>query len=57
MSTLARMPRTLTLALAFTLFAFAAAADDVQTLHALFDREWEGRMQRDPMFATSVGRH
>ncbi|HEX7832020.1 MAG TPA: DUF885 domain-containing protein [Thermoanaerobaculia bacterium] len=51
------MPRTLTLALAFTLFAFAAAADDVQTLHALFDREWEGRMQRDPMFATSVGRH
>jgi uncharacterized protein (DUF885 family) len=51
------MPRKLTLALAFTLFAFAAAADEVSSLHALFDRHWEVRLKRDPMFATSVGRH
>lgn len=51
------MPRKLTLALALTLFALSAVADDVQTLHALFDRHWEWRLQRDPLFATSVGRH
>lgn len=51
------MPRTLSLLLALTLFAPTAAADDVQSLRALFDREWEGRLQRDPLFATSVGRH
>lgn len=51
------MPRTLSLILAFTLFALTAAADEVGPLHALFDREWEGRLARDPLFATSVGRH
>jgi uncharacterized protein (DUF885 family) len=52
------MLRTLTAALLLTLFSLPAlGADDVQTLHALFAREWEGRMQRDPLFATSVGRH
>jgi uncharacterized protein (DUF885 family) len=51
------MPRTLSLLLALTLFALTAAADDVHSLHALFDREWEGRLQRDPLFATAVGRH
>ncbi len=33
------------------------AADEVAKLHALFDREWEFRLQEDPTFATSVGRH
>jgi uncharacterized protein (DUF885 family) len=56
------MSRTLTLALALTLFASTltapiAFADEVQSLHALVDREWEGRLQRDPLFATSVGRN
>ncbi|HET8796254.1 MAG TPA: DUF885 domain-containing protein, partial [Thermoanaerobaculia bacterium] len=51
------MPRKLTIVVLLTLFAFAAAADEVAKLHALFDREWEGRMRRDPLFATSVGRH
>jgi uncharacterized protein (DUF885 family) len=28
-----------------------------KTLHALFDREWEWRMQANPQFATSIGDH
>ncbi len=51
------MPRTLTLALTLTLFALTATADDSQSLDALFAREWEARMQRQPTFATAVGRH
>ncbi len=47
----------LTLLFGLTLAAFTALGDDVQSLHALFDREWEARLQRDPLFATSVGRH
>jgi uncharacterized protein (DUF885 family) len=43
--------------LALTLLALPLHADDVQKLHALFDRAWEVRLQDDPLFATSVGRH
>lgn len=50
------MPRLVTLLLSF-LLAFAAVADEVKTLHALFDREWEARLRRSPMLATTVGRH
>jgi len=49
------MKRTL-FALAL-LFATSAVADEVQKLHALFDRDWEARLKADPLFATSVGRH
>jgi uncharacterized protein (DUF885 family) len=49
------MKRTL-FALAL-LFATPAFADEVQKLHALFDRDWEARLKADPLFATSVGRH
>ena len=33
------------------------AADEPARLHDLFHREWELRLQEDPLFATSVGRH
>jgi uncharacterized protein (DUF885 family) len=39
------------------LLPIPAAADEVAKLHDLFDREWEFRLQEDPLFATSVGRH
>ena len=47
----------------FFLFALVAlvpvagAADEVESLHALFAREWEFRLESSPLFATSVGRH
>src|SRR2546430_3473797 len=43
----------------FAIFAFALplAADEVASLHALFDKTWETRIRESPMFATSVGRH
>jgi uncharacterized protein (DUF885 family) len=31
--------------------------DTAKTLHALFDREWDWRMQEDPLLATSYGDH
>src|SRR6476661_9431409 len=38
--------------------AAAATADEAAArLHDLFKREWELRLQEDPLFATSVGRH
>jgi len=43
--------------LAFALATLSAVADEVSTLHAIFDREWEGRLKREPLFATSVDRH
>src|SRR5690349_14772433 len=33
------------------------AADPTARLHDLIDREWEARLQADPLLATSVGRH
>ena len=36
---------------------FPVRADEVQKLHALFDRVWEAQLRNDPLFATSVGRH
>jgi uncharacterized protein (DUF885 family) len=35
----------------------ALAADETSRLNDLFKREWEIRLQADPFFATSVGRH
>ena len=35
----------------------ANAADAAARLHDLFDREWEERLQEDPLHATAVGRH
>ena len=32
-------------------------ADEADRLQALFDREWEIRVEQNPLFATSVGRH
>ena len=32
-------------------------ANDVQKLHALFDRTWEFQLREEPLMATSVGRH
>ena len=43
--------------LALILLTLPLHADEVQKLHALFDRAWEVRLQEDPLFATSVGRH
>ena len=37
--------------------ALPLLADDVQKLHALFDRTWEFQLKEEPLFATSVGRH
>src|SRR5436305_598318 len=34
-----------------------AAADEGARLHDLFHREWEHRLQADPLLATTVGRH
>jgi uncharacterized protein (DUF885 family) len=33
------------------------AATEVEKLHQLFDQAWETRLQENPLFATSVGRH
>ncbi len=35
----------------------AAAEDEAARLHALFDQEWEWRLQQYPRMATNVGRH
>ena len=35
----------------------AAFGDDADRLGRLFDREWEFRLESDPLFATGVGRH
>jgi len=43
--------------LLLALLASTMHADDVQKLHALFDRAWEVRLEESPLFATSVGRH
>ena len=52
------MRRVTTLFLAvLSLAAAARAADEADRLRALFDREWELRLEEDPLFATSVGRH
>ena len=46
------------LALALFLIAIpVVAADEASRLHDLFKRVWEFRLQEDPLFATSVGRH
>ena len=42
---------------ALTLAAAAQPADEAERLWALFDREWEVRLEENPLFATSVGRH
>lgn len=39
------------------LLALPLAADDVASLHALFDRAWEAQLKNEPLYATSVGRH
>ena len=52
------MRRALTLFLAALFLASAAwPNDEARRLWALFDREWETRLEEDPLFATSVGRH
>lgn len=38
-------------------FFLAMPADEVTTLHALFDEAWEQQLRDDPLLATSVGRH
>ncbi len=41
-----------------TLVGVAAASDDpASRLHDLFDREWEWRLEANPLMATNVGRH
>jgi uncharacterized protein (DUF885 family) len=42
---------------AVTLAAPAWPAGEAERLQALFDREWQLRLEEDPLFATSVGRH
>jgi uncharacterized protein (DUF885 family) len=42
---------------ALSLAAAARPAGEADRLQALFDREWEVRLEEDPLFATSVGRH
>ena len=42
---------------ALSLTAVARPADEAARLWALFDREWEIRLEENPLFATSVGRH
>jgi uncharacterized protein (DUF885 family) len=50
--------RTAILLLATLSFAATArSAVEADRLRALFDREWEVRLEEDPLFATSVGRH
>jgi uncharacterized protein (DUF885 family) len=50
--------RTAILLLATLSFAATArSAGEADRLRALFDREWEVRLEEDPLFATSVGRH
>ena len=50
--------RIATLFLAAVSLATAAwPADEADQLQALFDREWEIRLEENPLFATSVGRH
>lgn len=42
------------------LLAFGLAAADTEPssrLHRLFEREWEWRLEQDPLLATDVGRH
>ena len=52
------MRRATTILLAaLGLAAAASSADDASRLHDLFDREWQVRLEENPLFATSVGRH
>jgi uncharacterized protein (DUF885 family) len=37
--------------------AMAESGDETTRLHALFDKEWEWRLQEFPTMATNVGRH
>jgi uncharacterized protein (DUF885 family) len=37
--------------------ACGGGSDAAKTMHALFDREWDWRMQEYPLFATSIGDH
>jgi uncharacterized protein (DUF885 family) len=41
----------------FLLLASCAGGSDSARLHDLFDREWEARLQENPLLATSVGVH
>jgi uncharacterized protein (DUF885 family) len=54
-------PRLIVPALALLLTATtssaATRADPAARLHDLFERDWQNRLQEDPLFATSVGVH
>ena len=47
---------TAALLLALSCQSTKQGATDNPALHALFDKEWEFRIQQSPLFATSVGR-
>jgi|CXWL01.1.fsa_nt_gi uncharacterized protein (DUF885 family) len=51
--------RSISLLVLFAAVAVAlpARADEAARLHQLFDREWEARLEANPLMATSVGRH
>jgi uncharacterized protein (DUF885 family) len=52
-----RLVISLSLAI-LTAFGLAAAdGDEPGRLHALFEREWEWRLEENPLLATDVGRH
>jgi uncharacterized protein (DUF885 family) len=52
------MKRRFTILVTLSLLAISApGADEIAKLHALFDRTWETRLEENPLFATSVGRH
>ncbi|HEX6201210.1 MAG TPA: DUF885 domain-containing protein, partial [Thermoanaerobaculia bacterium] len=48
---------SIALLLSFGLAAADSASDASSRLHDLFDREWEWRLEENPLLATDVGRH
>ena len=52
-----RLAISLSLAVLLAFGLAAAESDDAARLHQLFEREWEWRLEQNPLLATDVGRH